>query len=297
MPSNKKSRSTRSPQQCRKCERCLDTFDVSAFLEGGYVCQQCRSPKRQSKKSKSSLRICLMDTETSPNLSYVWARYEQNVIDVHTDWYFLCFAYQFIGDKKVTVKSLPDYDRWKIDTEDDYDLCVDLWKLFDEADIIICHNAAFDVKKAYAKFVTHKLGVPSPCRIICTLKMARQFFKFDSNKLDDLGKMLGVGRKTKHTGKHLWFDCMKGMKSAWRLMTRYNAQDVSLLRLVYDRLKPFATNHPNLNMYIDDGRPACPTCLSPRIHKRGFAYTSKLIYQQYRCVDCGAWHRGERIKK
>lgn len=117
-------------------------------------------------------KVLLFDIETMANLVYVWGKYEQNVIAYERHWYMLTFAYKWLGDKKTYVKSLPDYSMYKKDKYNDIELIKDLWKLFDEADIIIAHNGnSFDIKKANARFIKHKLKPPSPYRSVDTIQI------------------------------------------------------------------------------------------------------------------------------
>ena len=242
--------------------------------------------------------VLFLDIETAPNLSWVWGRWEQNVIDVKTHWYMLSFAWKWQGDKRTKCLALPDYPlAYRQNKENDKILLGSLWSLLDAADVVIAHNGdAFDLKKTAARLLFHKIAPPSPFKTFDTLKAARRFFKMDSNRLDDLGAYLGVGRKLPHTGKHLWFDCMKGKPAAWRKMKQYNRHDVELLERVYDRLKPWATNHPNISIYDDRIGIVCPTCRSDDIIKRGVYWAKSLRYQQWTCKACGHWFRGERIK-
>jgi hypothetical protein len=238
----------------------------------------------------------LFDIETAPNLGYVWGMWEQNVIDFSKHWYMLSFAYKWLGEKKIHTHALPDYStHYKRDGECDAKLAADLWKVFDEADVVIAHNGdRFDIRKANARFVTHGLAPPSPYKSVDTLKLARKHFKFDSNKLDDLGGYLGVGRKLPHTGKHLWLNCMRGDEKSWRLMRRYNAHDVALLENIYLKLRPWATIHPNLTHY--SRRPGCPTCQSENTQRRGRVVTRTGYRNRFQCMDCGAWGVGDFVR-
>ena len=243
-------------------------------------------------------KVLLLDVETAPNLSYVWGRWEQNVIDVHTHWYMLSFAWKWKGEKKTKCLALPDFPaHYTKDPENDKPLMEALWDLLHDADIVIAHNGdAFDLKKATARFLFHKIAPPSPFKTIDTLKMARKFFKMDSNRLDDLGAYLGVGRKIAHTGKHLWFGCMHGKKSSWATMKRYNKHDVELLERVFERMKPWATNLPDFSIYGNHRGTVCPTCQSNNVVKEGVYHSKKLKYQQWSCRVCGHWFHGERLK-
>ena len=233
-------------------------------------------------------RVLFFDTENAPNKGYTWGKWEQNVIEFVTPWYFLSFAYKWQGEKAIHCVSLPDFPNYKKDPINDRRLVHQLWRVLDEADVVIAHNGdRFDIRKANARFAAHGFRPPSPYKTVDTLKIARRYFQFDSNKLDDLGQTLGVGRKLPHTGKHLWFGCMGGDKKSWEIMRRYNCQDVALLERVYLKLRPFAVSHPNLN-HISRSE-CCPTCQSPAWEYRGFNYTKTGKRRRMHCLSCGAW--------
>lgn len=237
-------------------------------------------------------KILVFDIETAPNLGYVWGKWEQNVLEYDKEWYIMCFCAKWLGEKKTIVKSLPDYKMYKANPEDDNFLVRDLWKLIDEADIVIAHNGdQFDIKKMNTRFVAHQMDAPSPYISIDTLKVARRYFKFNSNKLDDLGEFLTVGRKVESGGWKLWSECLKGSMKAWKLMVKYCKQDVLLLEKVYYELRPWMTNHPNINVLTGD-TDGCPACGSHNLQKRGFRITKTTKRQAYACQDCGIWSSG-----
>ena len=242
-------------------------------------------------------KILIFDIESAPNLGFTWRKWEQNVIAFEREWYMLCFAYKWYGETKIRVTSLPDFKAYKKDKEDDSGLVKELWKLFDEADIIVAHNGdAFDIKMANAKFVQHGLKAPSFYKTVETKKVARKYFRFNSNSLDDIAQRLGLGKKLEHTGFDLWLGCMNGVKSSWRLMCRYNKQDVELLDKVYTVLRPWMDNHPNSNLYTGSTH-NCPVCGSKNTQRRGFSMTRVGKFQRHQCMDCSAWSTGEKIKR
>lgn len=244
-----------------------------------------------------SARIAFFDIETAPSLGYFFDKWkENNIVATECDWYIISFAVKWNGSKKVHTYALPDYPLYKKDKENDRELVKDLHAIFSEADILVAHNGdKFDIKKANTRFLSHGMRPPKTYKSIDTLKIARQKFRFDSNRLDDLGKSLGVGRKLPNTGFHLWRACMRGDLKAWRIMRRYNARDVELLERVYLKLRPWATNHPNLNLY--HGRPTkCPTCQSESIKSKGLAYAKAVVRRRYVCGPCGAQWTGEIVK-
>ena len=156
-------------------------------------------------------KVLFFDIETAPNLAYVWGQWQQDVIDHKREWYILCFSYKWEDQKKTHVVSLNDFDLYNEDSENDLEVVKKLWELIDEADIVIGHNSdAFDIKKANARFVYHELGPPSHFGSVDTLKIARRYFKFNSNRLGHLGEHLGLGGKEVTGGFQTWAGCMKG---------------------------------------------------------------------------------------
>ena len=225
-----------------------------------------------------------------------WSVYEANAVWVERDTYIMSVAYKWQHEKQVTTLALPDYPHYKKHKHCDKKLSADLWRLLDEANIVIAHNAkAFDIKKINSRLAVNGYSAPSSYKIIDTLTLARKVFKFDSNKLDNLGRYLGEGRKIPNTGAALWRGCWEGNRKSWRTMKRYNAQDVRLLERVYNRLKPWDAGHPNLNLYTGR-KEACPTCQSRHVVKRGFHYAKSIVRQQWHCRDCFAWFIGDRVK-
>lgn len=243
-------------------------------------------------------RILLLDIETAPGLGWAWAKYQTDVIEFQQPWYMLSFATKWFGEDNITVRGLCDYAKYSPRTNNDLWLVRDLWKFFDEADIIVAHNGdAFDIKKANARFVTHGLPPPSTYKSVDTLKLARKHFRFDSNKLADLGQYLEVGTKLPHTGFQLWKDCMGGDTASWKILKEYNAKDIELLEQVYLKLRAWGS-HPDLSLYSgEDKEDVCPTCQSPSVHKRGFSYARTQIRQRWHCNDCGTWYAGKVVKR
>ena len=242
-----------------------------------------------------NLNILIFDIETAPSLGYVWGKYDQTVLKFDKEWIMMSFSAKWLSEKKITTLALPDFPGYKKDKEDDKHLVKKLWELFDKADIIIAHNGDnFDIKKANARFLAHKLGAPSPYKTVDTLKIAKKYFSFTSNRLNDLGEKLNLGVKAETGGFKLWLDCMAGNASAWRKMKIYNKQDVVLLEKVYLALRPWMSSHPRVSKSADG---ICPVCGSSKVQKRGFNYTRYYKYQRYACNDCGAWSQGKLEKE
>lgn len=243
-------------------------------------------------QKQKSPRILLFDIETAPLISYNWGIHEQNAIKVIQDWYILSFAYKWLGDKKTQYVSLPDFPSYKKNKQDDFELVKKLYSLFDEADIVVAHNGdAFDIKKSNARFLFHAMVPPSPYRTIDTLKVARKYFKLTSNRLDAVGKQLGIGGKEETGGFDLWERCINGDMAAWKKMGEYNKRDVELLEQLYMVLRPWIKN-VRLSVFKEG---TCPSCMSEKVQRRGYDSSNSLWYQRYKCMSCFAWFRGQSL--
>lgn len=236
------------------------------------------------------VRILFLDVETAPNLGWVWGKWQQNVIQFEKNWHLLSFAYKWANEKEVHFHGLNEYPGYAEDKENDELLMRDLWDILNEADIVIAHNGkTFDLPKINTRFITHGMKPTSPYKIVDTLLIARKVFAFDSNKLDDLARYLGFGKKLPHEGFHLWHGCMTGDPASWEKMKQYNMHDVSLLEELYYLIRAWDQKPPQVNKG-ETVVHACPRCSSHRIQKRGFSYTAKGKKQRFQCLNCSGWY-------
>lgn len=224
-------------------------------------------------------KILFFDIETSPNLAYVWEKYEQNVLAFEREWQLLSFAWKWQGDAKVRVLS----QRYNSEPS----LVKSLHRLFSHADVLVAHNGdEFDIKKARAKFLEFGLPPPPSVASVDTKKVAKRNFKLNSNSLNDIGKLLKIGQKAETGGFSLWLGCMAHKDASWAKMEAYNKQDVILLEKVYDRMLPYMDNHPSVAKMLD--REGCPACGSEKVQKAGLRYTTSGKRQRWNCESCHA---------
>lgn len=244
-------------------------------------------------------KIVLLDIENSPLTIYAWQTYDANALKVLERSKIISVAWKDLGSNECSVKAICDFKGYKPGVVDESKLVHEIWHVLDEADIVICHNLKFDVKKLNAAFVMNGLSAPSEYQTICTLVQAKKFFRFDSNNLNALGQYLNVGQKVHTGGFDLWSNCIAGDATAWATMKEYNIQDVLLLEKVYLRLRPFMSRHPDLNLVAETDDMHCSACLSTDLQKRGYSHTKTTRKQRYQCNTCHSWSSGsaERIKK
>lgn len=238
-------------------------------------------------------KVLLFDLEVSPTLSWNYGQYQTNAIQVEKPPILLSVAWKWLGDKNkpqcLTLLDRPLVDRFNHDL-----LVKELWKLMNEAEIIVAHNINFDMKMANSFFLRAGLNPPSWYKPFCTLKTARRFFKLDNNKLDYLGHLLLGEGKTATTHSDVWYDMLfgdnKSAKRASKLMKEYNIQDVVLLEKVYNRLLPFADNHPNMALAVGN-ECVCSRCGKMSEFKlKAYRKTGTQINAiQFQCQTCGGY--------
>lgn len=234
------------------------------------------------------MKILLLDIETAPNTAHVWGLFKQNVgiNQIMESSYVLCWSAKWYGDDDIFFASTYHTGTKRM-------LRV-IHDLISQADAVVHYNGKkFDIPTLNKEFILNGMTPPAPYKQIDLLSVARNQFKFPSNKLDYVAQALGLGQKSKHIGHELWIRCMNNDEEAWKMMEEYNINDVRLLEEVYNKFIPWIKNHANHSLYSDDHM-CCPNCSGTSYVRRGFAYTYNCKYQRYRCKDCGNWFRGTK---
>jgi len=242
-------------------------------------------------------KMLYIDIETSALNVDTWSPWESNAIVINRNWQVLGFSYAWDDGpiKNVyphTIKGVSDYFV-PANEKDEKLVLAEVWRLLDEADIVVAHNGdKFDLKKINARLIYHGFGPPTPYRPIDTLKVAKKHFAFTYNRLDWLAQYFGFAGKLKHDGYPMWQGCMTGDKKSWQMMAKYNKQDIEILRQAYKRMREWMTNHPHV------GGDGCPTCGTMDATRRGNRTSaSGLQYTQLKCKNCGAYYKGARAIK
>lgn len=240
-------------------------------------------------------KILIVDIETAPILAYLWGLWDQNVSlsQIKSDWHLLAWAAKWLDDPPSKVMYMDQRNAKNI--EDDKIILKEIWKLLDEADIIITQNGkAFDEKKLNARFILNGFKPPSSFKHVDTKQIASRKFGFTSNKLEYMTEKLNTKyKKLKHKkfpGQELWTECLKGNIEAWKEMEKYNKHDVLSTEELYLKFQPW-DNSINYNLYQDTEETVC-SCGCDKFHKNGYAYTSLGKFQRYSCSQCGAEVRG-----
>lgn len=242
-------------------------------------------------------KILLIDIETAPTRSYSWRRWKQNISQdmVIAEGFVLTWAAKWLNEDAIATDALSIEN---LANEDDHDICLSIWELINQADIVIGHNGRrFDLPILNSRFVYHGFVPPSSYKIVDTLDIAKKYFGFPSNSLDSLSSYLNIGRKIDTGGFQLWVDCLAGDEEAWEKMIDYNIHDVDLLESVYLKLRAWDKSHPNVTLYSPSADLACPCCGSKAMSLTGTdVFTGVSRFPEYRCDDCGKLSRGRKNK-
>lgn len=244
--------------------------------------------------SSKGPRVLLFDIESAPLISFTWGIWEQNIglNQIKQDWHVLAWAAKWLDDPVSKIMYMDQ--RKEKNIENDKRLLEGIWKLLDEADIVITQNGrSFDQKKLFARFILNGMSPPSSFKHIDTKVLAKKHFAFTSNRLEYLSDKLNTKyKKLKHhefSGFELWKECLAGNLKAWNVMEKYNKYDVLSLEELYKKLAPWGTGI-NFSIYNDSLNHTCE-CGSEEFKKNGYFYSAKGKYQRFKCLECGAESR------
>ena len=202
------------------------------------------------------IKRLFFDIETSPMIAYTWRTGSKIYLDsanVIKDWGIICISWKWEGEDKVHNAV------W--DDGDDQNILEKFLPVLHEADLIIAHNGdKFDLKKLRTRALYHGLYMRPKLRTQDTLKDARYYFAFDSNRLDALAKWLGVGAKLQHEGFDMWVKVMQGDKDALKRMVDYCDQDVVVLENVYQALRSYVQPRTHAGVHMKNPKHSCPNC-------------------------------------
>lgn len=246
----------------------------------------------------NKMRILYWDIETSLQPVAVFQLAHNDWIDpsnILSERYIICGSWKWDDEEKVhSVSVLDDPKRYAEDPHDDYHVVETLHEILSQADTIVHHNGdSFDKRYLETRALFHGFDPLPPTSTVDTYKVAKQKFMLNSNKLDYIGRLLGVGKKIS-TSHRLWLKIMNGDRGAVKEMVEYNKQDVNLLEKVFKKLRPYMQNHINRELF---GFSGCPRCGCKKIQSRGVHRAITKLYQRWQCMGCGGWFRTLKAEK
>lgn len=272
-----------------QCPTCYGTMQRRG-VRGGKQRLWCKNCDRYTNKPAElvsrTAKVLLFDIETLPMVFYGWDLFRpifshKNIIK---DSCILSWSAKWLFDSEMQAQILTPKEAIE---RNDERIVKSLWKLLDEADIVIGHNAAkFDVRKMNTRFLYHGLPPPSPFQVIDTKVAAKSVFYFPSNSQAYITEFLELQEKLE-TDFELWKRCDVGEKKALDEMLAYNKQDIAGLEEMYVTLRPWIPKHPNLAVFLSTEEAHCPKCQTKELTLGGIYPTPANLYRAFRCNNCG----------
>jgi len=263
---------------------CINEWDLDLEVESLRRIISKWRVKWNVKKSGQPIKRLFFDIETT----------YQTAIGIWRPWQQTIRPDQLRGEKKIICISY----KWQFEDEvhtlkwdskqDDKKLVEKFIKILGEADEIVAHNGdRFDMKEVRTRAIKHGLLMYPHYRTNDTLKKARKYFNFQSNKLDYIGEFLKIGRKLDHEGMDLWTKTMAGDKEATQRMIDYCEQDVILLEDAFVKFAPYVDHNTNFAVLKGGAKWQCPECASDNVELHHTDTTPKgWIHRWMRCDCC-----------
>jgi RNase_H superfamily len=247
-----------------------------------------------TKAPTHSAKILLWDVETSSIDIHVrqyglkvYNKY-LNWKDIHRDWTMLGGSWMWLEDEVPRCVSVSSQNPF-----DDEFVVRRMHEILQQADVSVAHNGDnFDIKKFNTRALFYDLDPISHIHTIDTLKVAKKHFSFTSNSLGALAKTLKLEDKGQSPD---WNKILSGCPEELAKMREYNRIDVLVLKQVYLKLRPWISNHHNLQPYsmvqdvIGKVIKCCKACGSLNIRKNGVYKTNSGNFtgkHKYKCNDC-----------
>lgn len=247
-------------------------------------------------------KILVFDIECSPITAYVWGRRDVNIgLDqVKKEASIIAWGAKWLNDSPSKV--MYQDNRHTRNIEDDRKLLIPLWKLLDEADIVITYyGSAFDSPRLNARFMLHGWTPPKPYKHLDTYRIIKRTASFTSNKLAYLtDKLCTKYKKSGHhkfPGMSLWTECLAGNIAAWDEMKKYNILDVLSTEELYNKIKAWTPESMPSARARFDPELNCRVCAtSTKLWHKGYEVKKSGRYHRYQCQSCYAWTTGGKLK-
>lgn len=230
----------------------------------------------------------IWDIEVSQNIVMCWKTgYKINIPpeNILLESGIICIAYKWEGERE--VYSL----KWD-KNQSDKTLCKKFLKVLEKADEHVGHNIIkYDLKYFFGRCLQHKLPPISPPKSVDTLVIARRHFRLNSNKLDYVAQILGLGNKTR--ADYAWWKqiLIDKCSVAMEKMIKYNKRDVRLSEKVYHALMLYDKVKTHVGVTAGRDKWSCCGCGSEEVFKNATKVTPAGTKQHSMgCHKCGRYY-------
>ncbi len=202
----------------------------------------------------------------------------------------LCIGYKWSHKPKVHIPTILDYS--KQDFLDDKGLVKAFAAEYEKADFAVGHYASrFDIPMIQSKLLRYGLPPLAPVPLVDTWRVARDTFKFHSNRLATIEGFLGLPHSKTPISFDDWLQAAHGSRKALKQVVEHCRQDILVLEDAFHRMRPWMKNEPNRHLFVSGDQSACISCGSSNLQNRGYAITRTRKYQRHQCTECGKWQR------
>lgn len=167
-------------------------------------------------------------------------------------------------------------------------------KVLGEAHEIVGHNIDnFDIKELRTQCIAEGVLMFPNYRSLDTLKKARQYFRFPSNKLDYISSHLNKRGKVEHEGMNMWVKIMEqNDEQALEKMIEYCEGDVIITEDTYFVMSPFINHNNNFAVLTGGKKWECPECTSKDVKMfRTYSTPMGVIRREMKCNQCKKQYR------
>lgn len=286
-----KVRLEQTPNNTQIARDVKNKFGNTEYVSGKELDHIRRDVSRRRKKVVDTLKMrpqkrLFFDIETGYYILKIrtWQLKNFNKYYNHDDIVrekeIICISYKWQGDDEVHTLD------WRMGEKK---MLRSFVKIMGEADEIIGHNGdRFDLPFIRTRCLYHGILIFPRYRTLDTLKKSRNNFLFASNKLDYLGKFMGIGGKEDHEGFDMWKKIVEeDDEQALANMISYCERDVIVLEDVYFVLSPFIDHNNNFAVLRGGEKWHCPECASKKV-KMYRTYTTPMgvVRREMKCNDC-----------
>lgn len=260
-----------------------------------YSCIDCsyffrkeqKGPKEDFGRQKA--KILLLDIENARIIAGIWRLGKQVVgmDQIIKDLFIFGWSAKWLYDSEVysdfvTPKEAKD--------RNDLRVIKSLWKLMDDATIIVGHNIkGHDIPIITTRFIYHRILPPSPFQQLDTY-FAIKPLGFSSKKLKYINQYLELKEKLENDYQ-LWIDCENGSAKDLKYMETYCQGDILALEEAFVEIRPYIKTGINLALHNHSDKQCCSACGSPDLVEKGHYYTSVSRFISYQCNNCGSYSR------
>ena len=254
-----------------------------------YALEAVQEVKRELEHPVTPFKRLIFDIETSPNIGWFWQAHWKTRIGTHQireERKVICISYKWENEPKV-------YNlRWD-ENKEDATMLKEFTTILEQADEAVTHNGdRFDIPWLRTRCAILGLPFPTYIKSLDTFKKVKSMFNFQSNALNYIAKVLGLGGKI-NIAPEVWETVVftpakyKEYEDAMGVMLEYCDYDVVLLEDVFHKILSYIKPVSHVGIAQGKDRHSCPNCGSEDISYLKHTVTATGIVKRHMgCNNC-----------